>query len=245
MSKYCVLASWDCVPHLSEQDKKELIESIPPFERDARTKGLPMLGAGRIYQVSETDVQVEPFRIPSYWPRVFGLDVGWNRTAAVWGAWDAENDIVYIYSEYYRGQAEPSIHADAIKSRGTWIPGVIDPSAKGRGVSDGTRMLELYDRYGLQIFPADNSVDTGITTVWQRLSTGGLRVFTNCQSWFAEFRLYRRDENGKIVKKEDHLMDATRYMIMSGLNIASTEPREEIDWQTESSNLSRSPITGY
>ena len=37
-------------------------------------------------------------------------------------------------------------------------------------------------------------------------------------NWFREFRKYHRDDkgSGKIVKRDDHLMDATRYLIVSG-----------------------------
>ncbi len=56
-----------------------------------------------------------------------------ERTAAVWGAWDRDDDVLYVYSEHYRGQAEPVIHAESIRSRGQWIPGVIDPASRGRG----------------------------------------------------------------------------------------------------------------
>ena len=49
------------------------------------------------------------------------------------------------------------------------------------------------------------------------------------QNWLSEFRIYRRDEKGRIVKQSDHLMDATRYLILSGLQVACREPREEDD----------------
>jgi len=39
-----------------------------------------------------------------------------------------------------------------------------------------------------------------------------------------EFNLYHRDENGKIVKKNDHLLDALRYLIMSNKNIWQFQP---------------------
>jgi hypothetical protein len=38
---------------------------------------------------------------------------------------------------------------------------------------------------------------------------------------------WRRDEKSKIVKQNDHLIDATRYLILSGLQVACREPREE------------------
>ena len=60
--------------------------------------------------------------------------------------------------------------------------------------------------------------------MWSRLSTGRLKVFSTLQSWLSEYRLYHRDEKGKVVKKDDHLMDAMRYLVFSGLDVADTEP---------------------
>jgi hypothetical protein len=84
MSKYVVMAGWDDVPHLDEQTKKDLYASIPPYQRDARSKGIPQLGSGAIYPVPESEIVCKPFEIPGYWPRCYALDVGWNRTAAIW-----------------------------------------------------------------------------------------------------------------------------------------------------------------
>jgi septation ring formation regulator EzrA len=41
-------------------------------------------------------------------------------------------------------------------------------------------------------------------------------VQEHLHNWRSEFRKYHRDEKGKIVKAHDHLMDATRYLIVSG-----------------------------
>src|SRR5215510_12414120 len=121
MSKFVVMAGWDDVPHLDEQTKQDLYASIPPYQRDARSKGIPQLGSGAIYPVPESDILVDPFEIPVYWPRAYGFDVGWNRTAAIWAAHDRDTDTAYLYNEHYRGQAEPSVHAEAIKARGAWM----------------------------------------------------------------------------------------------------------------------------
>jgi len=208
MSKVVITATWDDCPHLSDEDKQELWDSIPPYQRDARSKGIPQLGSGAIYPVPESEIQCQPFDIPPYWPRVYGLDVGWQRTAAVWGAYDRESDVIYLYSEHYRGQAEPSIHADAIKARGEWIPGVIDPAANGRSQKDGQQLLSNYLDLGLDVVKADNSVEAGIQAKVQRLSSGRLKIFTTLTNWLSEFRLYRRDDQGRVVKENDHLMDA-------------------------------------
>jgi hypothetical protein len=227
MSKFCLTMGWSDVPHLSEKQKEEMLAALPPHQRDARSKGIPQLGAGAIYPIEESDIVVPDMTIPDFWPKAYGLDIGWNRTAAVWGAWDRENDVVYLYGEHYRGQAEPSIHAHAIRARGGWIPGVIDPAAKGRSQHDGIQILEAYKELGLNLDVADNSREAGIYKVWERLSAGRMKVLQSLGNWRAEFRLYRRDEKGRVVKENDHLMDATRYLIMSGLDRVQTKPVDE------------------
>lgn len=224
MTRYVVMASWDSVPHLSEDAKKELLGAYLPHERDARSKGIPSLGAGAIYPVPESEVFIDPIILPAYWPRAYALDVGWNRTAALWGCYDPDADTVYFYSEHYRSQAEPSIHAAAIQSRGKWIPGVIDPAARGRGQKDGERLFQLYLDLGLKLSPAKNSVEAGLLEVWQRLSTGRLKFFKTLGNSLMEYRIYRRDEKGAVVKAMDHLMDCTRYFCMSGLQTAIVNP---------------------
>jgi Terminase RNaseH-like domain/TAT (twin-arginine translocation) pathway signal sequence len=224
-SKFIVQVSWDEVPHLSASAKAEILKDIPPFQRDARSRGIPQLGAGAIYTIPVADITIPDLKvIPAHWKRAYGFDVGWNWTAAVWAAWDETQDIVYLYNGYKRGQAEPVVHAAAMKARGAWIPGVIDPAAQGRLQDDGAQMIELYRKQGLNIEPADHAVETGIFEVWNRLTTGRLKVFASMAEWFAEYSLYRRNERGQIVKENDHLMDATRYLLMSGLVRAITEP---------------------
>ncbi len=224
MSKHVTTATWDDVPHLSKEAKAELLREIPPYQRDARTRGVPQLGAGAIYPLPETDLAVNDFEIPAYWPRAYGMDVGWNKTAAVWGARDNEAGVIYLYSEHYRGQAEPIIHADAIKSRGEWIPGVIDPAADGRSQIDGRRLLEIYRGLGLDVEKAVNAVESGIHTVWGLMSSGKLKVFKSLSNWWTEFRTFQRDKDGRIVDEHKyHLMACTRYFVMSGRDRMKTK----------------------
>jgi hypothetical protein len=223
-SKYLVQASWGDVPHLDGKTKEELLASTPPHLRDARSQGIPSLGAGAIYPVPLSEVLVDPFVIPAYWPRCYVLDVGWQRTAVIWGAHDRSSDCWYLYTEHYRGQAEPSTHATAIRARGEWIPGLIDPAARGRSQEDGKRLIETYVNLGLKLSLAKNAVEAGIYDVWMRLSTQRLKVFRTLQNWQAEYRLYRRDEKGAVVKEFDHLMDGTRMLILSGMGVAKPVP---------------------
>ena len=224
-SRSVILATWDDVPHLDERAKEMLFASYMPFQRDARTKGIPALGSGAIYPVPESDIVIPDFALPNHWPRAYGMDVGWNRTAAIWGAFDRETSTSYLYSQHYRGEAEPVVHAEAVKSRGKWIPGAIDPASRGRSQSDGHQLLEMYQSMGLDLTPANNAVESGIYDVWTLLSAGKLKVFASCADWISEYRMYRRDDKGRVVKKNDHLMDASRYLIGTGRDIARCKPK--------------------
>jgi phage terminase large subunit-like protein len=217
----CVIVpiTWDEVPHLSEDDKSRMLEALPPFQRDARSRGIPSLGAGAIYPVREEDVVVGDFPIPSHFRRCYGLDVGWRATAASWLAHDADNDIVYIVGDYKHGYAEPVVHAAAIKARGN-MPGLIDPASAGRGQADGKKVIELYRSAGLDLRPADNTVNAGLLDVLNRMTTGRLKIFKSCVLTMEELRIYRRNEQGLVVKENDHIMDAMRYGVRSGLAIA-------------------------
>jgi phage terminase large subunit-like protein len=224
-----VMAGWDDVPHLSTEQKTRLLAEAEVHLREARSKGVPSIGVGAIYPVPEDTITVDDFEIPAHWKRAYGLDVGWNCTAAAFGALDPETDVLYLYSLHYMGQQEPSTHVAGIRGRGDWIPGVIDPASRGRSQKDGEQLLEAYTDLGLKLIPADNSVESGLFMVHQRLATGRLKVFKSLKPWLAEYRIYHRDDKGKIVKKKDHAMDATRYLVVSGIDVATVNVSASAD----------------
>lgn len=251
MSKFVVNLTWDDVPHLSKKDKDTLLASYSPHERDARSKGIPQLGSGAIYPIVEDDVVCAPFTIPDKWPRAAGMDVGWKKTAAIWGAYDKKSDTIYCYSEYYRGYAEPAVHADAIAARGRWLPIAVDCHSDRHSEAGSTALLTMYEKFGLNITKANNgpgTLDPSILEVYQRLSSGRLKIMSHLLNTLSEFRVYRRDEKGKIVKDNDHLMDALRYLCMSILQIMELPPADEFEDNPSDRGLRRSgnsSITGY
>lgn len=241
-SKYLVTCGWAEVPHLSPETQRELLASTPPFLRGARSRGEPSLGAGAIYPIEWDEISVQPFAIPRYWKRGYGLDVGWNKTAAIWGAQNPSDNVIYLYAEHYRGQELPPIHAAAIKVRGAWMKGAIDPAANGRSQRDGEQLIADYKEHGLNLVNANNEVEAGLYDIWHMLSIGQIKVFKTLQNYKAEYSIYRRDENGKIVKKFDHLMDAKRYLILTWDKIASVQAPERV---VNSSTAVSDSIAGY
>jgi hypothetical protein len=174
--KWFVQAGWKDVPHLDETEKRALMATTPLYQIHARTEGEPTLGSGAIYPIAETEILTPTTEIPETWRRVYALDVGWNRTAALWGAEEPGTGILHLYSEHYQGQGEPASHAEAIKARGPWVHGVIDPASLGSSQIDGRTLMDIYGKLGLKLEPAVNAVEAGLTQVWNLLVSGRLKV---------------------------------------------------------------------
>lgn len=224
-TKCIVAAGWSDAPWLDEQAKIDLLADTPPHLKESRMTGKPSLGSGSVYPVPLESVLIDndDFTQKPYYKYLYAIDVGWNKTAITWGALDPDTDTLYIYDEYYMGEQRPEVHAVAVKAHGAWMPGVIDPASRGRSQVDGNKLITLYIQSGLQIAPANNAVEAGIMDVYQRLSSGKLKILKKCRNLQAEYMTYKRDINGKVIKENDHLMDTVRYMVVE-LHRARSKP---------------------
>src|SRR5262249_35047148 len=107
----------DDVGHFSESERAQIIDSYPEHEREARTRGVPTMGSGRIFTASEEDLLVDPFDIPQHWLRWGGCDFGWTHYAAFCElAWDRDLDIIYLIKTLRLKEQTPLQHAEAVRS---------------------------------------------------------------------------------------------------------------------------------
>lgn len=210
------------VAHYSKEQADVIVASYPEHEREARAFGKPVLGSGAVYPVPESQIVVPGFSIPDVWPRIVGMDIGWDHpTAAVWLAHNRDTDTVYAYDVYKRSKQVPAVHASAIKRRGAWIPVAWPHDALQRQKDSGKPMRDEYKAEGLAMLPEraqfdDGSigVEPGIQIILNRIETGRFKVFAGMEDWLSEYRIYHR-KDGAIVATMDDAMDATRYGIMS------------------------------
>jgi phage terminase large subunit-like protein len=233
--RFASLIAWDDVPHLSGTEKAQLLASIPRHQQEARTKGYPSLGVGAVYQYSEENLTYTNSDLPKHFrqgmprnfPKGFGMDVGWNATAAVFTVLNPDDGTVYVTDEYKRGEMTPIEHAAVIRLKADtgngMMMGCIDPASRGRSQKDGTRLLDEYRREGLRLVPAHNAVETGIHRIQTLMDEGRLKIHEKCTGLLAELRQYHRDDKGRIVKRNDHLLDALRYIVLT--ERAMTRPR--------------------
>lgn len=220
----------DDAKHFTPEQQIAIAASYPEYERDARVKGLPSLGSGRVFQISEDWIAEAPLVIPPFWPRLVGLDIGWDHpTAAVWLAWDRDTDTVHVYDAYRAKQMSIILHAAAIKARGAWIPVAWPHDALQHDTGGSCEQIaQQYRQQGVMMLathathPAafgqeegsgGYSTEAGVQDLLVRMQTGRLKVAKHLNDWFEEFRLYHR-QNGQIVKIGDDLMSATRIGVM-------------------------------
>lgn len=215
--------------HYTDEKRQMIINSYPAHEREARSKGIPTLGSGKIFPVEESQIKEQSFAIPSHWPRICGIDFGWDHpTALVWIAWDRDTDTIHIYDAYRSREETPIIHAAAYKARGSWIPTAWPHDGLQHDKGSGEQLASIYKSHGVTMLknkathpPAQgeeegtggNSVEAGLMDMLERMQTGRLKVAEHLEDWFQEFRMYHR-EKGKIVKLDDDLISATRYAMM-------------------------------
>jgi phage terminase large subunit-like protein len=221
----------DDAHHYSAEKRAQIIASYPPHEREARAKGIPVLGSGRIFPIPEETIAEAQAQIPRHWPRIAGIDFGWDHpTAVVWIAWDRETDTAHVYDAYRVREATPAIHSLAITAKGKWIPIAWPHDGEQHDKGSGEALAHQYRVLGCNMLPAKathrpdakqgqkegeggNSVEAGLMDMLDRMQTGRLRVARHLNDWWEEFRLYHR-EDGRIVKEHDDLMSATRYALM-------------------------------
>jgi len=232
-----VNATWDDAPHLTEAKKAQILEALPEWQRDMRTKGIPLMGSGLVWPISEEEIKYDPSEVELRDYFVYGcaMDLGKSDhpTAAVWMAWDRDLDILYLY-EAHKGQKVISENAiDIRRKTEPYIPIFWPHDANQKDPKSAKSYAMLYREEGLNMWyesftnppgpgqkKGDLGIEVGLDFIWELMKSGRFKVNQNLSQWFEEFRMYHR-KDGVVVPLKDDLMSATRYCAMSRRNFRS------------------------
>lgn len=219
--------TWDDAPHLTEEAKAAVLASYSEHEKDTRSKGVPMMGAGAVYSVYQEDVQIEPFEIPDHFFQIVGMDFGIGHdNAVVWLAIDRDSDTIYVTDCYKKSGETVVYHAAALKKHGVWIPVAWphDGMQRDKGSERARPLWRAYREQGVSMLPHSacfddqkqgaQPVEPGVMDILERMKTGRLKIFRHLTPLWEELRTYYRDKDAQIVKKNDDLLDALRYGVM-------------------------------
>lgn len=231
MTRHVTQMTIEDAEHYTPEQREAIIASYPAHEREARVKGIPSMGSGRVFAVSEEAITCDPFQIPEHWPQINGLDFGWDHPFASMNcAWDKDADVFYVCKEYAQRETTPIIHAAAVKPWGAWIPCAWPHDGLQHEKSAGEPLKDQYAAQGLNMLQdkatfedGSNSVEAGVIEILDRMQTGRWKVFKTCVGYLGEVRLYHRLD-GLIVKLKDDRISASRYAYMMR-RFAITKPR--------------------
>lgn len=239
-----VRADQDDNPHLDAEGKREAEEKIPEHMRAARKSGQFVHAQGLVYGMFDRDLHVcDPLskEFVQGLDCFESIDPGIGTTAVIFGGFDGEGRL-WIYDELYLHDrwCVPENAAEKIKAkRAEWgvrpKRSIIDPAAESRNVQTNKRTDKAYKEAGIKVRKAkSNDVETGCFEVMRRyehtrevevergvkvtIAFPLLAVASNCEKTLWERGRYRQEpkDDGSfgVVKKDDHLMDAKRYLCM-------------------------------
>lgn len=228
-----VTATWADAPHISPSQAEQMASRYPVHERDTRSKGIPMMGTGLVYNIPDEMICCEPFHhgIPTGFKRICGVDFGIDHPgAAAWLAYDADVDIIYLYDCYKEAGQTPAYHAQAIMSRGKWIPVSWPHDGMARDKGSGVPLMAQYRARGVNMLgePASwdsefqrrtgmrgQSREAGSIDLLERMHTGRFKVIRTpaTELFLAEKRMLHR-KDAQIVPIKDDIESAVRYALM-------------------------------
>lgn len=221
-SQFFMQKGWDDAPHLSSEIKESLLESFPVHQRDMRTKGTPMLGHGRIYDLSEDFITCDSFEIPKHFYVINALDFGWDHPQShIQLVWDRDQDIFYVSRALKVRHTSPDEAWGSVKQWAKDVPTSWPLDGLQTEKGSGKQQKEYYEEAGFNMLDeratwedGSNGVEAGLYEIRDLMRKGKFKIFSGLRDVFEEINQYHRDEKGKIVKVRDDLLDAIRYAYM-------------------------------
>lgn len=221
-------------PYLSEDGMYEAnLLSLPEHQRRQLLEGDWTTNEGAAFPEFNTNEHViEPFSIPSNWPRFRAADYGYGSyTGVLWFA-VAPSEQLIVYRELYVSKVTAVDLADMIneieqESGDKMRYGVLDSSLWHNRGDTGPSLAEQMIIRGCKWRPADRSRGSrvsGKNEIHRRLQidefTGEPRlvIFDSCRNLIAQLPSLPLDKNNPEdvdTKAEDHLYDALRYGVMT------------------------------
>ena len=209
--------------HISPEQRATIIAGYPAHERDARTKGLPLMGSGRVFMSTLDELIKEPAiaSVPVHWGKIWGVDFGIDHPfAAVLAAWDRETDTVHILHTIRMANELPMMHARAMKAIGAGVPVAWPHDGHNRDKGTGLALKAQYAKEGLQMLPehatwpdGSLSVEASVVDITTRAQVGQFKVAAHLNEFFDEWSQYHR-KDGIIVAQQNDILDATHKIMM-------------------------------
>lgn len=224
--------------YVNDAQMSILTDGMSESEKQARETGAFMQMSGTVFKGSYGKHNIIPQIIDTdMWPLftnwgcIAGFDHGFtNPTAVVLALYDKDGNI-YVIDEYYHSGRTIKENADEVKKwfKSVRIPEYIvcDPNMRQTQALSGTSLIAEYAKYELYLSEGNNDVTSGIARLRSRFKNKQILIAANCEKlqWELDRYQYAKFVNRKTadrnnpketpLKKNDHLIDALRYLVAS------------------------------
>ena len=214
--------------HISEERREELAAQYSDAERETRIEGVPQLGSGPVFDpalLPSIIKSVDFNTVPSYAKMICGCDFGFKAGfACVLLAWTPDSGDHFVIDSFQMQQADALQHTARIHAMNRYfrIPVAWPHDGHQHDKGSGLSLASQYKSFGLNMLSqhAQNhgssnfSVEPSISEIRQLMSLGKIVIGSHNLELIEQMRLLHRDENFKIVKQRDHLVDSLRYCLM-------------------------------
>lgn len=224
---YLQTATWDDAPHLSETAKAQILAAYPAYQRDMRSKGTPLMGAGLIYEHPQELITCKRFEIPQHFYLINGMDFGWDHPQAhVQLAINPDTATVYVCNAWKASKKQPFEAWQAVKAWAKDVPTAWPHDGLQHEKGSAKQQKDYYEEAGWDMLDSHSTwpdggtgVEAGLMKLNELMATGKFKVFSDLYEVIEEIREYHRKQMpsglSQIVKVKDDLVDAIRIAFMS------------------------------
>jgi phage terminase large subunit len=195
----------DNIDNLDPDYIEDILDTLPEKQKARFKDGLWVKGEGCIYENFTEEMIIQPEEIPDMDYYTSGQDFGLNITNVKIGGKDQTQYIIKDHGGY---NITTRSFNDELHKKGWFkedFPVYCDPAG-------GERIQEI--TAGTK---ANNSVEPGIDFINSKIERNEFFVSSECTGVLSEIWDYSRDEQDRIIKVNDHYMDALRYGVFSAV----------------------------
>lgn len=253
--------------HLTEEKVRDALKGMLPHQQEMRVLGEPMQGSGLIFSYPQDQIMCEPIEFPDHWPRLASCDFGGiseksHPSAASWGAYDEDNDIIYVYDCLKMFSNKRFEVAARIINRPQWIP-MMYPHDGEKTVEGGGTVAGEYRKFGVNMFhthitnhdPEKPEGKGGIKIEPQlidmntRFADRRLRIFNTLPEIWEELRNFHTTKTAtgsvKVVDRDDDLIATLRGLCTMIRHAVKETDLEDYEYIDDDFDMQLDSTTGY
>jgi len=224
--QFFMMKGWVDAPHMTKEKMERLLAQYPAYQRDMRSKGMPLMGSGLIYEVDENILKCDPFEVPDYWFVINGMDFGWDHPQAhIQLVWDRDADCFYLINAFKKSKIQPFEAWHVVKPWAKNVPTAWPHDGLQTEKGSAKQQKDYYKEEGFNMLPSHATWEDGGNGVWagimelnNLMKTGRFKIVSTLVNVLEEIRQYHTkttaDGKSVIVKINDDLLDAIRYAYM-------------------------------